>query len=324
MATGSERTGTKPYGAAGARAATLARPRRVGLSRSTREGAVGYLLLVPGLLALVVLIGIPVVQGISLSFTDRYLLQPTTGKFIGLANYVTFIQSPMFFHYVGNTLIWTIGSLAGILCIGLALALLLNRELRFRGIYRALALIPWVMPTVAAGLVWRWIYDGGYGVLNYILLEVGITHKYITFLADSTWIWPSVLMMSWWKGYPFAYAVLLAGLQVIPRELYEAAAIDGATGWRSLRYVTLPQLRPILFVLVLLLSIWTANDFTSIWVLTQGGPPPDMTMTLTQLVFVTTQQFDRTGYGAAIAVFLMLWMMIFTAFYVRRVRADLT
>jgi len=151
-----------------------------------------------------------------------------------------------------------------------------------------------------------------------------VISKYVTFLADQHFIWPSVLVVSWWKGYPFCYAVILAGLQVIPRELYEAAAIDGATGWRSLLHITLPQLRPILFVLLLLESIWTANDFTSIWVLTQGGPPPDYTMTLTQLVYVTTQQFDRTGFGAAIAVFLMLWMMIFTVFYVRRVRADLT
>jgi multiple sugar transport system permease protein len=292
--------------------------------RRVRQTAPGYLLLSPGLIALAVLIGVPVVQGIGLSFTDRYLLEPTTGAFIGLDNYTTFVQSPMFGHYVGNTLIWSFGSLAGNLVIGMALALLLNRDLKFRGIYRAIALIPWVMPTVAAGLVWRWIFDGGYGVLDYILLQVGLISKYVTFLADQHFIWPSVLVVSWWKGYPFCYAVILAGLQVIPRELYEAAAIDGATGWRSLVHITLPQLRPILFVLLLLESIWTANDFTSIWVLTQGGPPPDYTMTLTQLVYVTTQQFDRTGFGAAIAVFLMLWMMVFTVFYVRRVRADLT
>jgi len=301
----------------------VARP-RYALGPAKREAMAGYLLLSPGLIALAVLIGVPVVQGIALSFTDRYLLEPKTGAFIGLQNYITFIQSPSFWHYIGNTLIWSIGSLAGTLSLGMALALLLNRNLRFRSVYRALALIPWVMPMVAAGLVWRWIFDGAYGILNYSLLQLGIIHQYVTFLADLTFTWPSVLIVSWWKGYPFVYAVLLAGLQGISKELYEAAAIDGATGWKAFLHVTLPQLRPVLFVLVLLESIWTTNDFTSIWVLTQGGPPPDYTMTLTQLVYVNTQVFDRTAYGAAIAVFLMIWMMLLTVLYVRRVNSDIT
>jgi multiple sugar transport system permease protein len=301
----------------------VARPRLM-LGTANREAIAGYILLSPGLIALAVLIGVPVVQGIALSFTDRYLLEPKTGAFIGLQNYVSFIQSPSFGHYVANTLVWTIGSLTGTLSLGMALALLLNRDLRFRSVYRALALIPWVMPMVAAGLVWRWIFDGAYGILNYSLLQLGIIHQYVTFLADLTFTWPSVLVVSWWKGYPFVYAVLLAGLQGISKELYEAAAIDGATGWKAFLHVTLPQLRPVLFVLVLLESIWTANDFTSIWVLTQGGPPPDYTMTLTQLVYVNTQVFDRTAYGAAIAVFLMVWMMVLTVLYVRRVNSDIT
>ncbi len=300
-----------------------ARP-RFALGSARREAIVGYLLLSPGLIALIVLVGIPVVQGIALSFTDRYLLEPKTGAFIGLQNYATFISSPSFWHYIGNTLIWSIGSLAGSLSLGLALALLLNRNLRFRSLYRALALIPWVMPMVAAGLVWRWIFDGAYGILDYTLLQLGIVQKYVTFLADPTFTWPSVLVVSWWKGYPFVYAVLLAGLQGISKELYEAASIDGATGWKAFLNITLPQLRPVLFVLVLLETIWTANDFTSIWVLTQGGPPPDYTMTLTQLVYQNTQVFDRTAYGAAIAVFLMVFMMALTVLYVRRVNSDIT
>ncbi|MDQ6675413.1 MAG: sugar ABC transporter permease [Chloroflexota bacterium] len=311
------------YAEQGSVRTVVARP-RLALGPVDRERAAGYLLLSPGLIALAVLVGVPVVQGIALSFTDRYLLEPKTGAFVGLQNYATFIQSPSFFHYITNTFIWSIGSLTGILSLGMALALLLNRNLRFRSVYRALALIPWVMPMVAAGLVWRWIFDGAYGILNYSLLQLGIVHQYVTFLADLTFTWPSVLIVSWWKGYPFVYAVLLAGLQGISKEMYEAAAIDGATGWKAFLNVTLPQLRPVLFVLVLLESIWTTNDFTSIWVLTQGGPPPDYTMTLTQLVYVNTQVFDRTAYGAAIAVFLMIWMMLLTVLYVRRVNSDIT
>jgi multiple sugar transport system permease protein len=294
------------------------------MKRAQREALIGYLLLVPGLLGLVVLVGIPLVRGIALSFTDRYLLEPSTGKFIGLQNYVTFVQHPLFLHYIQTTAFWVIGSMAGKIGIGLALALLLNKPLRFRGIYRALALVPWVMPMVAAGVVWRWIFDGGYGVLNYMLFRLGIIEQYVIFLAEKEWVWPSIFVIAWWKGYPFAYAVILAGLQVIPRELYEAGEIDGTTSWTSFLNITLPLLRPVLFVLILLETIWTANDFTSIWILTQGGPPPDYTMTLTPLVYMTYSRFDRTGYAAAIAVILMLIMMVFTVFYVRRVRADTT
>jgi multiple sugar transport system permease protein len=285
---------------------------------------VGYALLAPGLLALVVLIGIPVVQGVALSFTDRYLLEPSTGKFIGLKNYVTFVKHPLFWHYIRTTAFWVVGSMIGKLSIGMSLALLLNKPIRFRGLYRALALIPWVMPMVAAGVVWRWIFDGGYGILNYSLFRLGLIHDYVIFLAEKTWVWPTILIIAWWKGYPFSYAVILAGLQVIPPELYEAAEIDGATRWKSFLNITLPMLRPVLFVLVLLETIWTANDFTSIWILTQGGPPPDRTMTLTPLVYQTYSRFDRTGYAAAIAVILMLIMMVFTVLYVRQVRADIT
>ncbi len=294
------------------------------MKRSTKEAAIGYLLLVPGILALIVLIGIPVIQGIALSFTDRYLLEPDTGKFIGLQNYLTFIKHPLFWHYMRNTAVWVVGSMTGKIGIGLALALLLTKPLRFRGIYRAVVLIPWVMPMVAAGVVWRWIFDGGYGILNYTLLQLGLINEYIVFLAEKAWVWPSILIIAWWKGYPFAYAVTLAGLQVISPELYEAGKIDGASGWKSFLHITLPQLRPVLFVLVLLETIWTANDFTSIWILTKGGPPPDYTMTLTPLAYMTYSDFDRTGYAASIGVILMVIMMVFTVLYVRRVRADVS
>ena len=292
--------------------------------RSQREALIGYLLLVPGLLGLIVLVGLPVVRGIALSFTDRYLLEPETGKFIGLGNYITFIRHPLFLHYIQTTAFWVVGSMVGKIGIGLALALLLNKSIRFRGIYRALALVPWVMPVVAAGVVWRWIFDGGYGVLNYILYRLGFIDQYVVFLAEKAWVWPSIFIIAWWKGYPFSYAIILAGLQVISRDVYEAGEMDGTSPLTSFWYITLPLLRPVLFVLVLLETIWTANDFTSIWILTQGGPPPDYTMTLTPLVYQTYSRFDRTGYAAAIAVILMLVMMVFTVIYVRRVRSEIT
>jgi len=285
---------------------------------------VGYALLVPGILALLILVAIPVAQGVALSFTNRYLLEPNSGQFNGLDNYIQFIKHPLFLHYMKNTAFWVVGTMVGKIGIGMVLALLLTKPVRFRGFYRAIALVPWVMPMVAAGVVWRWIFDGGYGIVNYWLTQLHLTSQYVVFLADKAWVWPCIFLIAWWKDYPFCYAVLLAGLQVIPRELYEAGTIDGATGWKSFINITVPQLRPVLFVLVLLETIWTANDFTSIWILTKGGPPPDFTMTLTPLVYMTYSQFDRTGYAASIAVMLTVIMMIFTTLYVRQVKSDIT
>jgi len=291
--------------------------------RHEQEALIGYLLLLPGLVGLAMFVVYPMLSGIALSFQSKYLLEPDKDAWIWFENFRKFLfANPKLGLYVGNTVLWVIGSVVGSVSLGLVLALLLNREMRFRGIYRAFALIPWVMPMVVAAIVWQWIFNANWGIANHVLRSLGLISKNIVWLADRTFIWPAILVVSVWKGYPFSFAFLLAGLQVIPKDLYEAATIDGASRWRTFRHITLPMLRPQLFVIVLLSTVWNANEFTAIWMLTKGGPA-DYTMTIAPLVYQTSFQFYRMGYGASIAVLLMIVVMSLAAVYIRSVRSEI-
>lgn len=293
------------------------------LSRPARRQALaGMLLAAPAVLAILVFIAYPVLDGIRLSFTNLYLLRgPEIADFVGLQNYATFLDDPKFPLYVRNTALWVVGCIASQFVLGLTLALLLNRRMRFRGAYRALAIVPWVMPPVVAGIVWRWIFNAQWGILNGLLLSLGLIAQPLNWLSDTTLVWVSVLAVALWKSVPFWYVNLLAGLQVIPRELYEAARIDGAGAWAAFWHITLPMLRPVIAVLLLLETIWRANDFAMIWVLTEGGPG-DTTMTMAPLVYATSFKYYRMGLGAAEGVLLMLVMLVFAVIYLRRVRFD--
>ncbi len=287
-----------------------------------REMAVGYALLLPGLLGLAIFVVYPVISGVSLAFQSQYLLEPEKNRWVGFQNFVRFLtQEPKLGLYIGNTVRWVLGSVVGRVTLGMILALLLNRDMPFRGVYRALALIPWVMPGVVSAIIWQWIYNANWGIFNHILKVLGLIRENITWLADRKFIWPAILLVSIWHGYPFSYAFILAGLQVIPHDLYEAALIDGASRWASFRYITLPMLRPVLFVLLLLQTVWNANEFTAIWMLTKGGPA-DYTMTLAPLVYQTSFIFYRVGYGASIAVLLSAVVMTFAVIYIRTVRSE--
>jgi multiple sugar transport system permease protein len=295
--------------------------RRFGMSE--REMMIGYLLLLPGLLGLAVFVVYPVITGVSLAFQSQYLLEPEKNGWVGLANFAKFLfQDQKLGLYIGNTVRWVVGSVIGRITLGMILALLLNRDMPFRGIYRALALIPWVMPGVVAAIVWQWIYNANWGILNHVLKTFGLIQTNIVWLSDRKLIWPAILGVSIWGGYPFSYAFILAGLQVIPHDLYEAAIIDGANRWSSFRHITLPMLRPVLFVLLLLQTVWNANEFTAIWMLTKGGPA-DYTMTLAPLVYQTSFVFYRVGYGASIAVILSAVVLIFAIIYIRSVRSEI-
>jgi multiple sugar transport system permease protein len=282
----------------------------------------GLLLLIPALGLLVVFIGYPIGYAIWLSFQDLYLLRGLDSLTpYGFGNYLRFFNDALWTKYVANTAIWTFGSVAGEVLIGTILALLLNRKMVLRGLLRGLVLLPWVMPPVVAAIVWKWILDGQWGILNYLLTSVGLLKEPIVWLTDPTTMWWSILMVSWWKSMPFAFVNILAGLQGVPGELYEAAELDGANRWNLFWHITLPLLRPVLTVLVLLMTIWRSHEFSLLWVLTQGGPGTDST-TIAILAYRTSFVFFRTSYGASMGVLLMLVILVFTVLYMRRVRFD--
>jgi multiple sugar transport system permease protein len=282
----------------------------------------GLLLLLPAVALLLVFVAYPIGYAVWLSFQDLYLLRGIDSITpYGLGNYRRFFSDPLWTTYVGNTAIWTFGSVIGEVVLGTILALLLNREMLLRGLFRGLVLLPWVMPPVVAAIVWKWILDGQWGILNYVLLNLGLLERPVTWLTDPATMWWSILMISWWKSMPFAFVNVLAGLQAVPGELYEAAQIDGATRWKQFWHITFPLLRPVLAVLILLMTIWRSHEFSLLWVLTQGGPGTSST-TLSIITYKTSFVFFRTSYGASMGVLLMAVILVFTILYMRRVRFD--
>lgn len=277
-----------------------------GLRQSVRQKlgpdfALGWALLVPLIVVLFGLLAYPIVTAIGITLQDKTIGMP--GRFIGLENYRKLLfEDANFWRVVQNTLIFTISSVALKGIVGMAMAMLLNRRIVFRGFFRGLLLMPWVAPTVVTALSWRWILDL-MGVFNYILTNVGILKLPVPWLAQYWSALFSMVLVNAWRGFPFFGVTLLAGMQTIPVELYEAAEVDGASSWQRFWNITLPSLRTVLLVVVILSTIWTFNDFSVVWLLTRGGPgnATDVFATYTyKLAFETS----RLGYGETVSVIL--------------------
>jgi len=282
----------------------------------------GYAYLLPALLLLGGMVAWPVAEAWRLSFYDVYLLRDGGREvFAGLDNYVRFFNDPDAPEYVLNTVIFVAGGVVLQFVVATVLALLLNGRVVLRGFWRALAVVPWAMPITVTVLVWRWILDGQWGILNHVLIQAGLATAPVDFLSSAVWLWPTLLLVNAWAGFPFLFVNLLAGLQAVPRELTDAARIDGAGPWTMFWRITLPTLRPVITTLLLLSVILHLREFATIWMLTSGGPGI-RTTTLSPLVYVTSFRFFRLGYGAAIGVLLMLATMLFTIVYFRNVRME--
>ena len=266
-------------------------------STKSRSQMQGWLLVLPTVILLVVLIAYPIGFAFYLSMQDLYLLRGfDTSKFVGLKNFIDFLSNPDTPRYFLNTFMWVAGTVLGELTIALGVALLLNRSFRGRGLIRGLILVPWVLSPVVAGVIWRWILDGQWGVLNHILMKVGLIAKPLQWLSDPNLVWISLIGVTIWKAFPFACVNILAALQVIPPELYEAAAIDGSNSWQAFKEVTFPLIKPVLTTVGLLLTIWRTNEFNMIWVMTQGGPGITTT-TLSVHTYLQSFRYYRVSMG---------------------------
>ena len=294
-----------------------------GLGMRHKDLISGYLMLLPiGIIIFTVII-YPLIQALIISFTNTYWLQPREqDKFVGLENYIWFLKNANLMLYVRNTVIWVGGTLAGILIFGMSLALLLNRKMQFRSLYRGLALVPLLMPNAAVGVVWKWIFDGQWGILNNILQQVKLIDVNIGWLVDFNYVWVAILIVSIWKHLPFMFVNLLAGLQSISQELYDAGKVDGASSWKAFWYITLPQLKGIISVMLLLEVIWLSNEAVIIWILTKGGPI-DISMAIAPLVYATAFEYFRIGRASAIGVILMLFTLVLVTIYLKRVDVDI-
>jgi len=223
---------------------------------------------------------------------------------VGLKNFRYVITWPQFTAALYNTGVFTIVAVMCKFVLGMAVALVLNQHIRGRNFFRAFLLLPWVMPAFVVYLVWRWMYDPLQGLLNYAMLDLGLIQQPIAFLSTKETAMPSVILAHVWRSFPFYAMSFLAGMQTIPLELYEAAQVDGASRWQQFRYITLPSLYHIIGVVVLLTTIWTANAFEPIYLLTGGGPS-DATTVYTMLVYVMGMVNLRLGEAAAVSVLFL-------------------
>ncbi|HHU33548.1 MAG: carbohydrate ABC transporter permease [Zhaonellaceae bacterium] len=285
-----------------------------------KENFLGFFLITPALIILFSVIIYPLLLNLIMSFQKILMMKPYLGTpFTGFDNYINTLEDPIFWRALRNTFIWTVSCVVLQISLGLGAALLLNAPIKGRGLFRGAMLIPWVTPGVVAALTWRWMYDGQFGIFNHILMKIGLIKQPIVWLGNYSTALPAVIAEYSWKMFPFATVMLLAALQTIPKELYEAAEVDGATGWQSFRHITLPEIMPTLSLTTLLTSIWTFNNFDSIWLLTEGGPSY-ASETLTTYVYKAAFQAFNLGKASSIAFIMFMLLFGLVLIYARALR----
>jgi arabinogalactan oligomer / maltooligosaccharide transport system permease protein len=289
-----------------------------------------YLFLLPTVILVAILVVWPLIQGILFAFTDanranlgnRYIgeryIAPSY-KFTGLDNFSTILSDADFWTTLRQTIIsWILPNVLLHFGLGIALAVVLNRNFRGRSIYRVLLMVPWAMPSYISALAWAWIFDQNTGIINNTLRNMGF--QAIPWSTDAFWATVAVVTVNVWLGVPFYIITMLGGMQSIPTDLYEASSIDGASKWQNFWQITLPMLRPIVLTSTLLDVIWTFNNFNVIYLVT-GGAPGGQTDILVTKSFILFQQ-GRFGASAAYSVVMLLLLLIFSIGYTRMLREN--
>jgi multiple sugar transport system permease protein len=297
------------------------------------EKVLGFVLLTPALVLILIFIAYPFALGIWMSMTDK--LVGTPGNFIGLGNYLRLLDSDIFRTAAWNTVFFTFMATVFKAALGMWLAVLLNRRFRLARFTRATVLLPFIVPTVLSTLAWLWMFDATFSVFNWVMrflwqMEISLFGVVVKenwgffsgplWLGDPGWAMFSVILVNVWRGLPFFAISFLAGLQTIPQELYDAADIDGATGWRKFWHVTLPMIKPVAIVVVVFSVVITFADFQLVYILTRGGPNNE-THLLATLAYQLGMTSGNIGQGAAVALFMLpilATVIVFQLWYLRR------
>jgi multiple sugar transport system permease protein len=276
-----------------------------------------YILIAPSLILVLIIVIYPVVSGVFLSFREMRLNRPNLGTgFVGFRHYIELLSDTVFLQALMNTVIWVVAGALTQFALGLVAALALHRPIRGMRIARVLILLPWLLPTVVAGNMWALMLDSRLGVINDILLKLGLITSYKAWFASPETALPMALVVALWQGFPFFTLLLLAGLDGIPDDLYEAASVDGANRWQQFWHITLPMLRPIIVAVVVLRVIGLVNSPDLVLILTGGGPG-NSTQLLSLYAFKTAYNKFDFGYAGALSVVMLLLLLVFTIIYVR-------
>jgi multiple sugar transport system permease protein len=298
---------------------TLYQPRTL----RQQQARFGYFLVLPCFFVLCATVFYPIAQTFIYSLYTNRLNQPFLGTpFVGLANYATLLGQPAFWKAVAHTVEFTSISVAGEVLLGMLVALTINQSFTGRGAVRAAVLIPWSLPGIVIGLSWAWLYLVPFGVLNDVLTRIGVLTAPFSFLGDASVAMYSVSIASIWRQTPFAALILLAGLQTIPSELYEAAKIDGASRLQRLAYITLPLLRGPILVVLIFRTLGSIRTFDLIFAMTRGGPI-DRTETLSLYTYRLLFGFLDIGLGSAAAVTMVLLASIICFIYIKGLKVRL-
>ena len=282
----------------------------------SQDRTLGYLFLFPAILVIAGLVAYPFASAIVMTFQEKTAGAP--GRYIGLDNYRELFSSEQFLRTVVNTALYTAVGVGVKFLLGLSMALVLNQERIFNNVFRAFLLVPWAIPTVMSALNWRWIFDDTSGLINNVLVRLELIDETISWLSDPQLAMLSVIVVVVWQGTPFFTMSFLAGLQAIPKELYEAAEIDGASVVQQFSHITLPRLRPIFITAVMLSAILTSAAIQFVLVLTNGGPA-DRTMIFSVLAYhLALGGAQRLGMGAAVSLIFFPILVVFIVFLTRR------
>jgi len=288
----------------------LERPRR-----HLSQASLGVLGVLPALLLIAALILYPVAYAIWLSLFEKHSFFPAQ-RWVGLGNYAAIFRDAEFWDSVWRAVVYASTTTALQLVLGVAAALVLHESFRGRTLIRALVIFPYMIPTIVAVIVWRWLLNETYGIVDHLLVRFRLVSEPIVWLGVD-YVMASLVAMSVWQFAPFVVVSVLARLQTIPPELYEAATVDGASRWRRFVHVTLPQLQAVLFVVVLLRSIWMFTKFDTVWLWGEGAGAGREIRTLPIYTYMRTFTYYQAGFGAALSVIMFLLLMVATGLYFR-------
>jgi multiple sugar transport system permease protein len=286
----------------------------------SKEASHGILLILPTLIIIFGFIFFPVGYSIWLSFTNKHSISPTY-DYIGWANYSKLFSESDFWLSFWRGTIFAVGTIFFQIVLGFVVALFLNQSFRGRGFVRGITLFPYMLPTIVVVLLWKWLLSATYGPVNFVLESLGVIHSPVVWLGEK-WLMASTIMVGVWQFFPFVVISLLARLQTIDLVLYEAAKIDGANAWQRFINITLPQLRYVLFVVILLRTFFMFTKFDVPWLMATGGGLQELLQNLPVLAFRRTFGFFQAGEGAAISVILFIMLILLATIYFRIYRKE--
>lgn len=276
----------------------------------------GVVFILPALLLVAAVMLFPLVYNIALSFFEKTIYN-AEWKFVGLAQYRELLMDKTFLEALKNTVIWTVFSVAFQFGIGFVCAMVLSQDrVKFRGVWRCLIMLPWVLPSIIGSMVWKWMYHSDFGILNEILIRLGLIDEALPWTGSKELALISAIIVNVWKLFPLVLLYIEASMQSVPKSLEEAAVLDGADGWNVFKVVTWPHIAPTCKTVLLLLTIWTLNAFTFIYVLTGGGPG---TSSQVLSMFINKEAFTNFDFGSAATAscILFIFIALFATIYIR-------